>query len=1313
MQCRGHDTNYPETGVYSNMTRHISAAYKGVWLSILILACTAVLHAASWVPLDRDAVVLEARAITKEAFPDADVVAVDQKSWIRYQPDGTYVEWLEQYVKVLTEKGRRNYRTLTSSFNTTYNNTRFTLVEVISQDGTVRRVDVEKNSAVMVDSSQMTANIYDPNSKVLQVSVPELNIGDTVHLITYDEFFKPRMADEFSDYVTFEDTDPIKRATYIVVAPEAKPLKSIALKNEIPGTVNFLKTTEGEEIVYQWKVKDVPRAFLEPEMPPLYTQAQRLLVSTIPDWRNVSRWYWNLSKPHLEKTTPQMRTKVKGITKGLRGRQKKIDAIFFWVSQEVRYLGITAETEAPGYEPHDVSMTFERRAGVCRDKAALLVSMLRLAGFEAYPVLIMNGPKKDPEVPQPFFNHAIVSVKNKDGSYQLMDPTDENTKELFPAYLNDQSYLVATPRGETLLTSTITPAGENMMRITTTGNLDHGGMLRADTTLTYEGINDNAYRGYLSMLSDDERRIYFEKILRKVVPSASLQDLELTPANMLDTSVPVRARLSFTAAKYPVPGNGVTLLPVFRFGDSIGIANYLIQKMGLKERRFTYRTDTACGIEETTTLKLDKSLGRPVGGPVQEAAVDSGATWIRSLEYAGGELRARNLFQLKLTEYGPEQYKALQDTLKRVEKANRFIPVFAMDNGTPAGGTEPWYAPYRPDAVVLKEEVRIDVVDPSTIRETSKQTIKVLTYAGKKKMGEIHVAFNPVWEEVRMEKALVTSPAGQVTRIDPNEINVMDQDWVGKAPRYPAGKMLVASLPGLQEGSVIEYEMVRIRKDNRAFLISSVFQGEDPVESATLTITMPEGFDLHVRKADSGFSGDPSWNPFPEGFVKETRENTGGRTVVTYSAGYVPPLKQEDNLPLAYCTMPVVYASAVTMKEYAEEARTALEKASASQPLARSRSLEITRGMNGEEQKITAIRDFVAQNIKAIAVPISGLPLSLISPADTTLADGYGNRADTAVLLKAMLAAAGFDTQFVLVSSASPVPELREAFLQFPASEWFGTVLVKVGTASGEIYLGDTDQYATLGAVTNADRPSLNLRSGAVEPVRPKASPFEDRTDFHLTIDLDAAGDAVITQRRTYYGMDDGRFRRDYVETTPEERRRRYEELVSSVSRSAVALGPYTASTGTYPAFDEFTVKVPGYAVRKDDLLTLELPALTRGLPYVSGDERINPLYREVSRDQKIVVDLVLPEDVQGIVQRPPEERVFRVPHLGNVTLSTRIVPQEKDPQGKTSRMRVSIEQIIENRPAMVMPGEYPDLVSVHRSLAYPGMRTIVMRLRE
>src|ERR1022692_4515752 len=126
-----------------------------------------------------------------------------------------------------------------------------------------------------------------------------------------------------------------------------------------------------------------------------------------------------------------------------------------YVSKEIQYTGLTLETNRPGFEPHDVNKTFIKKNGVCRDKAALLVSLLRTAGLNSYPVLINVGTKMDAEVADPFFNHAIVSVELIKGKYVLMDPTDEHTRNLLPSYDCNQSYLVCRPEGENLMTSSI------------------------------------------------------------------------------------------------------------------------------------------------------------------------------------------------------------------------------------------------------------------------------------------------------------------------------------------------------------------------------------------------------------------------------------------------------------------------------------------------------------------------------------------------------------------------------------------------------------------------------------------------------------------------------------------------------------------------------------------------------------------------------------------------------------------------------------------------------------------------------------------
>jgi hypothetical protein len=372
------------------------------------------------------------------------------------------------------------------------------------------------------------------------------------------------------------------------------------------------------------------------------------------------------------------------------------------------------------------------------------------------------------------------------------------------------------------------------------------------------------------------------------------------------------------------------------------MVNFLIKRMGLKERRYTYVTETACGIEEVVDMELDPSLGRPVSPTMLDQASDDGSSWNRSLLISDGVMRFRSLFKMKLTEYSPGEYKHLQDTLKKIETANRHIPLFTKGQPmVPAVGRS-WYDAYEPDAVILDEDISYDVTDESTFTRTVRKRIKVFTYAGKKKHSELHFSFNPVWEDIRIKKATVTSPNGLAQEINPNEVNIMDQDWVGKAPRYPAGKVMVVSLPGLQEGSTIEYEYVHTKKDAWPVIISSVFQDEDPVEKKHLSIRLRAGMNLNISKADNGYYADASWRPFPKGFITENIRKEGDDTVWEYGAYHVPPMKQEDSLPPGYVFMPTVMASATRMKENATRVRDILEGASDKQNETEAKAFAVT-----------------------------------------------------------------------------------------------------------------------------------------------------------------------------------------------------------------------------------------------------------------------------------------------------------------------------------------------------------------------------------
>src|SRR5437879_11189469 len=110
-------------------------------------------------------------------------------------------------------------------------------LEVIKRGGEVVAVDVAANSKEMIDDSQMGMNIYDPNSKILRVNIPKVDIGDIVHSITRTTIERSVIPSEFADDNVFEGPGYIRHMTYDVYEPGDKQLKRVVLRDEVKGTI--------------------------------------------------------------------------------------------------------------------------------------------------------------------------------------------------------------------------------------------------------------------------------------------------------------------------------------------------------------------------------------------------------------------------------------------------------------------------------------------------------------------------------------------------------------------------------------------------------------------------------------------------------------------------------------------------------------------------------------------------------------------------------------------------------------------------------------------------------------------------------------------------------------------------------------------------------------------------------------------------------------------------------------------------------------------------------------------------------------------
>ncbi len=1288
-------------------------------------------------------------------YPNADLVQVDDFTVCEYRPDGTGTTWSDNYMKVLTEKGRRDEQGLSLGFMLPYNTVAVQVLELVKSDGSVVPVDIAKQSKVMIDRSQMSANIYDPNSKILQVGIPGVEIGDVVHTVMQQQTLRRYMPDTWDDYQVFESTGCIKHGVYEVRAPKDRPLYHTMLKDSVEGTVKYEKQQREGQTVHRWEVRDVPRFYAEPGMPPAYTVVQRLLVSTLPDWKAVSSWYWQLCQPHLEATTPEMKAQVEKLTEGITDRQKKIEAIFKWASQQVRYMGITTEGTSPGWEPHDVKMTFENRHGVCRDKAALLAAMLRLAGFEAYPVLIQAGPKKDGEVPNVQFNHAITAVRSGDGSYQLMDCTDESTKDLLPSYLCDCSYLVAHPQGETLQTSPIVPCQENMVLVETTGRIDAQGTLTAESEIKFNGINDNAYRGYFVRIKAEERRRYFEGVLKSSMPTATLTDFELRPADMQDTSANLSVHMKYTAKDILVGHGETVMMPVPHMGTRVGLVNFIIGQTGLKKRRFPLKTEYACGVQEKLSLQLDPAVGSFVCLPQYTPIEEKTISWKQTLDVTSSSWRGRpalasrghlglassgqnapvapetqgqappgreeqgqdalatkeqgrdalataggatvqgqSEFLIKVVEFSPPQYLQLKEALKQIEYNDRKMPVLARKAGTDSPA----------DVTLLDYQVEYDLTDAHNWIERHHVTKKVLTYKGKKDNAELKLDYNPVWEDVKLLKATVTN-GDQVKAVSKQETNLMDAGWVASAPRYPAAKTLVASLPAVEVGSVIEYEFERTKRDRPFFAATHIFRGFDPINQETVKLTAPAALGLQVLRDDNGVAVADETTA--GAVIAETTQRQNGKAAWQWKVLEQTPLKPEDSLPPMQSFNPVLRITAGNWQAYSQQVLTALNEASRGQTAAEQRAKEIVQQAKGPDEKITAIRDFIVKNIRGAGPSLPDLPLSTVTKADQTLADGYGNMTDRAVLLHAMLQAIGLSPEFVLVDYGSPVESLKQFETRYPAAHTFDSVLVRLHDGSRDIYLNDTNQYAQLGTTAADGHLALDLDQSKLETIAVSAQKKTVR-EYEYRITLTPEGNARIAVTRKNYGEWFAARHKMFDEMPPEERNRFYQEMVAEIAQAAVADSNLVTNFDSYPGTESYSVQVDKYAVRDGDYLYFELP---RSLSHPFGlrsDTHENPFYQAGDQGLRITTIVELPKGFSNIVLAPGQKE-WKLPVNGG-TARVRVVAQPPSAgNGSDGPAVLTFTHEVDLNPFILDPANYGDLLEIEKQLTHAEARTVLV----
>lgn len=314
-------------------------------------------------------------------------------------------------------------------------------------------------------------------------------------------------------------------------------------------------------------------------------------------------------------------------------------------------------------------------------------------------------------------------------------------------------------------------------------------------------------------------------------------------------------------------------------------------------------------------------------------------------------------------------------------------------------------------ALVLFCDERIEVTPQNSQISTLHYLVKILNERGKESFSETHIDYDATYEKVELVYARTIRPDGQVA--DVGSRHIRDVSKYLNFPLYSNVRVYIISFPEITEGASIEYKVKIYRNqliNKKDFVISYPVQTSEPIISANFNIYIPKDKTLYLRTLNDKYN---NFNAELSPKIQEESE----RLIYSWQFKDIPQIIPEANMPASVEINPVILISTFSNWQdiYNWWWGLAGDKINADQAII-DKVKELNSQGEQDETKIRAIYNFCAQKIRYVAVEYgeAGHQPHL---AGDIFKNKYGDCKDQAILLVAMLKAAGFKAYPVLIST--------------------------------------------------------------------------------------------------------------------------------------------------------------------------------------------------------------------------------------------------------------------------------------------------------
>lgn len=505
-------------------------------------------------------------------------------SVVHVHSDGSDEQWLSVQMKVNTQAGVDALGQQSIGFNSTLST--LEVLEAYTLKANGERVDVEPEKIRTQDDVDDGGGSIYSDAKVKLIIYPNLEIGAQLfykaHLVRHTpvftgQFYWSRL---ISPYYRYEDmqVDLIKDRGIDVL---------LDAKGFTGGQVDSAKDDPEGSVRYQHRfVQDVAYP-PETSTVSLWDFSAHYTATSFKNYREVGLAYQKRAEP-MAQVSQEIEQKAREITRNANTERDKVRALYNWVSQNIRYIGIYAG--AGGYVPHEAASILKNQYGDCKDHVALLESMLKVIGVESTPALINASSAYELQTlaTPSLFDHVITFIPSMN---LFLDSTAQYAPMGSLPDMDLNKPVVLTSSGELSRTRQSSPELD-YTKSSITLQLREDGSVVGKTVTTMRGSEEIDSRiGRAADYNKDQQRL-INRLLNRFFETGS-GEMTYADPGLLD--LPWETTATYTLDPVVnLPGQGALILPT---GVSPGKLRAMSIYTPPKMRRFPAQCGSAQYVE--------------------------------------------------------------------------------------------------------------------------------------------------------------------------------------------------------------------------------------------------------------------------------------------------------------------------------------------------------------------------------------------------------------------------------------------------------------------------------------------------------------------------------------------------------------------------------------------------------------------------------------------------------------------------------------------------------------------------------------------